>query len=98
MQADESSIEFDMFEDVRLNLTRILLEEGRDPVEVEHVAFYVVQGIRDVPKLMSALARAGTNEFDADARNLLDIVLNNCSSLERARAILHNNSDDQPTH
>ncbi len=97
MQADESSIEFDMFEDVRLNLTRILLKEGRDPVEVERIAFYVVQGIRDVPKLMTALARGGTHDFDTDARNLLDIVLNNSSSLERARAIMHGH-DDQPIH
>ena len=83
---DESSLEFDMFEDMRRALTRILAAEGRDPVEAERIAFYVVQGVREVPKLLTALARHSAP--DAQVRALLNDVLNNVPSLERARAIL----------
>jgi hypothetical protein len=83
---DESSLEFDMFEDMRRTLTRILAAEGRDPVEAERIAFYVVQGVREVPKLLTALARH--NAPDKQVRALLGDVLNNVPSLERARAML----------
>ena len=91
MKSDESSIEFDMFEDVRLKLTHILGLEGRDPVEAERIAFYVVQGVREVPKLLAVLARD-----DAPAervRELLAAVLENSSQLDRARAILEGQND-----
>ena len=83
---DESSLEFDMFEEMRRKLTQLLSKEGRDPVEAERIAFYVVQGVREVPKLLTALARHSAP--DAQVRALLDEVLNNVPSLERARAML----------
>ncbi len=83
---DESSLEFDMFEDIRRTLTRLFAAEGRDPVEAERIAFYVVQGVREVPKLMTALSRRSST--DSEVRALLDDVLNNVSSLERARSML----------
>ena len=83
---DESSLEFDMFEDMRLKLTQLLSKEGRDPVEAERIAFYVVQGVREVPKFMTALSRRSTT--DSEVRALLNDVLNNVPSLERARAML----------
>jgi hypothetical protein len=86
MKPDESSIEFDMFEDVRRALTRILREEGRDEVEAERIAFYVVQGIREVPKLLTALARTSTPA--AKIHEILGAVLDNASALEKARALL----------
>ncbi|MCA1594528.1 MAG: hypothetical protein LC754_18250 [Acidobacteria bacterium] len=89
-------MEFDLFEDVRLSLTRILVKDGRDPVEAERVALYVVQGIRDVPKLLTALANASTKD-DADVHKLLHVVLDNAASLEKARAILLG-LDNPPLH
>ncbi|MGB8510021.1 MAG: hypothetical protein WCD76_16705 [Pyrinomonadaceae bacterium] len=96
MQPDESSMEFDLFEDVRRSLSRALTDGERDPVEAERIAFYVVQGIRDVPKLLTALANA-TAKDAMEIRALLDLVLDNAASLERARAILLG-QDEQPLH
>lgn len=83
---DESSLEFDMFEDMRRTLTRVFASDGRDPVEAERIAFYVVQGLREVPKLLATLARHSAT--DGELRALLHDVLSNVPSLERARAML----------
>jgi hypothetical protein len=91
----ESSLEFDLFEDMRRKLTRLLVEEGRDVVEAERVALYVVQGVREVPKLLNALA--GSNATDKEIRALLLLVLDNASSLDKARALLAG-TDEQPVH
>ena len=92
---DESSLEFDMYEDMRRTLTRVLASEGRDPVEAERIAFYVVQGLREVPKLLAALTRHSAP--DGELRALLNDVLNNVPSLERARAMLAD-PDDKVIH
>lgn len=96
MQSDESSMEFDLFEDVRRTLSNILTTDERDPVEAERVAFYVVQGIRDVPKFLTAVANA-TPQDAAEVRNLLNVILDNAALLERARMILLG-QDDQHLH
>ena len=92
---DESSLEFDMFEEMRRKLTQLLSKEGRDPVEAERIAFYVVQGVREVPRLMTALSRRSST--DSEVRALLNDVLNNIPSLERARAMLLG-PDDKVLH
>ena len=92
---DESSLEFDMFEDVRRTLTEVLVAQGRDLIEAERVALYVVQGIRDVPKFLTTIVRG--DKTDADIRKALDAVLENSTALERARAIL-SGQDDQIVH
>ena len=86
MSSDESSLEFDMFEDMRRTLTRVLIDEGRDPIEAERISFYVMQGLRDVPRLMNALGRGKRTK--AETLLLLRDVLNGVSSLDRARAML----------
>jgi hypothetical protein len=86
MSSDESSLEFDMFEDMRRTLTGILIEEGRDLIEAERISFYVMQGLRDVPKLMNALGRA--RKPAAETLVLLKDVLENASSLGRAHAMM----------
>jgi len=91
----ESSLEFDLFEDMRRKLTRLLTEEGRDVVEAERIALYVVQGVREVPKLLNALA--GSSATDGEIRSLLDLALDNASSLDKARALLAG-TDEQPVH
>jgi hypothetical protein len=91
----ESSLEFDLFEDMRRRLMRLLLAEGRDEVEAERIALYVVQGVREVPRLLNALA--GGNATDHEIRPLLDLVLDNAASLDKARAIMHG-LEDQPLH
>ncbi len=90
----ESSLEFDLFEDIRRRLMRLLLDEGRGDVEAERIALYVVQGVREVPKLLNALA--GGNAPDHEIRPLLDLVLDNAASLDKARALLQ--GDEQQLH
>ena len=92
---DESSLEFDMFEEVRRNLTRLLVAEGRDLIEAERVALYVVQGIREVPRLLTTVARSGPP--GAAVRKALDAVLDNAYALEKARSIL-SGPDDRIVH
>jgi hypothetical protein len=88
-------MEFDMFEDMRRTLARILVEEGRDPIEAERISFYVMQGLRDVPKLLNALGRAGKPSSQTLA--LLKAVLEHASALDRARSMLLG-LDDQVVH
>lgn len=92
---DESSLEFDMFEDVRRTLTEVLVAQGRELIEAERVALYVVQGIRDVPKFLTVITRG--DQSGENVRKALDAVLENASALERARAIL-SGQDDQIVH
>ena len=92
---DESSLEFDMFEDVRRRLTEVLVAQGRELIEAERVALYVVQGIREVPKFLTTITRS--DKTDSDIRKALDAIIENSSALERARAILSGH-DDQIVH
>jgi len=82
----ESSLEFDLYEDMRRRLMRMLVAEGRGEVEAERIALYVMQGVREVPRLLNALA--GGNASDAEVRHLLDLTLDNAASLEKARALI----------
>ena len=82
----ESSLEYDLFESMRRRLARTLVAEGREEVEAGRIALYVMQGVREVPKLLNALA--SSNVPDAETRDILNVVLDNAASLERARALL----------
>ena len=76
-----------MFEDVRRKLTAMFLREGRDEIEAERIAFYIVQGVRDVPKFLATLAET-TEDERAQVLPLLYLVLDNAAALERARRLL----------
>ena len=84
---DDSSIEFDMFEDIRRNLVQVLVTEGHERLAAEKIALYVVQGVREVPKLLNTLAAPGSHT-QAEKRSLLHQILDNASALEKARALL----------
>ncbi len=83
---EDNSLEFDIFENVRHNLTGVLVREGRELIEAERIALYVVQGIRDVPKLVNALTRG--NKPDSQVLLALLSVLDNAQALDRAKTIL----------
>ena len=91
----ESSLEFDLFEDMRRKLTLVLVEEGRGQVEAERIALYVMQGVREVPKLLNALA--GGHTTAREVRQLLDLILEQGASLDKARALLQGEGE-QPLH
>ena len=88
---DDSSLEFDMFEDVRRNLTRVFEGQGHETLEAERAALYVVQALREVPKLIAAV----TNQHrpDAEVLSILNKVFDNLPALARARAVLAGNDD-----
>ncbi|HYH85473.1 MAG TPA: hypothetical protein VEX60_08320 [Pyrinomonadaceae bacterium] len=86
MGFNESSLEFDLFESMRLRLARLLTVGGREEIEAERIALYVMQGVREVPRLLNALASGNTSQDET--RDILKLVLDNADSLERARALL----------
>jgi hypothetical protein len=93
---EDTSSEFDMFEDVRRKLTEMLLREGREQLEAERIALYIVQGVREVPKFLARLAETNADER-AQVLPLLYLILDNSVALERARRLLLN-IDPEPVH
>ena len=84
---DENSSEFDMFEDVRRRLVEFLVTEGRERLDAEKIALYVVQGLREMPRFVKMLAESRSHTR-AEIRSTLMLVLENASALEKARAML----------
>lgn len=83
---EDSSLEFDMFEDMRRNLTEVLVREGRETIEAERISLYVVQGVRDVPRFITALVRG--HKPDQEILAALLNLLNNATTLDKARQLL----------
>jgi hypothetical protein len=92
---DDSSMEFDMFEDARRRLTRVFESQGHDPLEAERAALYVVQGVREVPRLIALLTHG--ERPDETILVALDKVFVNAPALARAHAVLAG-LDDPPLH
>ncbi len=84
---EDNSLEFDMFEDVRRKLVEFYVSEGRERIESEKIALYLVQGIRDTPKLIATIAEADSHSRQ-EINDCITSVVNNASALEKARAIL----------
>jgi hypothetical protein len=84
---EDNSLEFDMFEDVRRRLVKFYQDEGRERLEAEKIALYLVQGIRDTPKFIAMLAEADSHTRQ-EINDCVDSVLNNAVALEKARAVL----------
>ena len=85
--AEDTSMEFDMFEDIRRKLIQTFLRQGHELIEAERIALYVVQGIRGVPRLLMSLTESGP-EADAKTLETLFAVLDNAPALHKARNIL----------
>lgn len=84
---EDSSLEFDMFEDLRRKLVEFYQREGRERIEAEKLALYIVQGIRETPKLIATLAEADSHTSQ-EINQCIASVLDNASALEKARAVL----------
>lgn len=91
---DYSSMEFDLFEDVRRRLTSVFEGQGHDPIVAERAALYVVQGMREVHKLIATLTRE--NRPDDAILRTLERVFENAPALDKARAILAGYDDGKP--
>ena len=59
----------------------------RERIEAEKIALYLVQGIRDIPKLLSLLAEAESHP-PKEVNEAILAVLNDAMALEKARAVL----------
>jgi hypothetical protein len=84
---DDNSLEFDMFEDVRRKLVEFYQSEGRERLEAEKIALYLVQGIRHTPKLIATIAEAESHTRQ-EVNDCITSVLDNAAALEKARAVL----------
>ena len=84
---EDNSLEFDMFEDVRRRLVEVLVSEGRERLDAEKIALYVVQGLREMPKFVKMLSESRSHPR-AEIINTLNLVLENAGALEKAREML----------
>lgn len=74
-----------MFEDIRRKLVEVFVRGERDRLEAEKLALYIVQGVRDVPKLLTVLTES---ETDAQILHALLSFLEDATALNKARNIL----------
>ncbi len=95
MNAEDSSIEFDLYEDARQRLTRFLESEGHDQLDAERVAFYIIQGVRAAPKLISLLNQSEECP-PVQIRAALNGFFDNLNLLNKAHTILIKNSIENP--
>jgi hypothetical protein len=84
---NDNSLEFDMFEDVRRKLVEFYQGEGRERLEAEKIALYLVQGMRYTPKLIATIAEAESHTRQ-EINDCITSVLDNAAALEKARAVL----------
>lgn len=84
---EDNSMEFDMFEDVRRRLVTIFERDGNERLVAEKLALYLVQGMRDVPKLITMLVEDGTHTQEQLTKSIRD-VLDNALAFEKARNLL----------
>ena len=83
----DNSLEFDMFEDVRRRLVEVLVTEGRERIDAEKIALYVVQGLREMPRLVKMLSESRSHPR-AEILASLMLMLENAGALEKARELL----------
>jgi hypothetical protein len=84
---EDNSLEFDMFEDVRRRLVEVLVTEGRERLDAEKIALYVVQGLREMPRLVKMLSESRSHPRAEIIASLM-LVLENAGALEKAREML----------
>ena len=92
----DPSLEFDTFEYMRSKLTDAFVEEGHAPLEAARIALYVVQGVRNVPKLLRVFTIEKPPTLD-EISDALGPVLDEAHALEKARRLLlHLDEEEQP--
>ncbi|MCP9494643.1 MAG: hypothetical protein MSG64_09330 [Pyrinomonadaceae bacterium MAG19_C2-C3] len=97
MSTRDSSIEFDMYEEIRRKLSRHLVGRGKSMIDAERIALYTVQGIQAMPKLLTVLSQTGVHQ-DAQISQALRDTLEGALPLTKARAIFMNEKDIEATN
>lgn len=86
---EDNSLEFDMFEDARRRLVEVLVSEGRERLDAEKMALYVVQGLREMPRFIKMLSESRSHPR-TEILSSLKLLLLNAGALEKAREMLLN--------
>ena len=84
---EDNSLEFDMFEDARRRLVEVLVSEGRERLDAEKMALYVVQGLREMPRFIKMLSESRSHSR-TEIISSLKLLLLNAGALEKAREML----------
>jgi hypothetical protein len=91
----DPSLEFDLFEVVRLRLAEALTRRGYEPIRAERIALRAVQGVRPVPQFLKVMTRAEP-PGDEEIMDALTRTLDEAPALgEAARMLL---ADDEPAN
>jgi hypothetical protein len=91
---EDNSLEFDMFEDMRRRLVEVLVSEGRERLDAEKIALYVVQGLRETPRLLKMLSESRSHSR-AEILAALKLSLENSSALDKAKEMLFGPAADE---
>jgi hypothetical protein len=83
----DPSIEFDVFEGMRLKLAKTFEANGYDTYEAARIALYVVQGVRHIPHLLKVLDVSSTAN-NTEIVEALGMVVDEATALEKARRLL----------
>jgi hypothetical protein len=90
----DPSLEFDLFEVVRLRLAEALTRRDYDPLEAERIALYVVKGVRPVSQLLKVMTGEKV-PGDDEIMDALTRTLDEAPMLVRATRLLLRAGDDE---
>jgi hypothetical protein len=83
----DPSLEFDVFEAVRLRLADALVRRGYELVEAERIALYLIEVSRPVTHFLKVMAGAVPPE-DEEIMSALGKVIDETPALEKAQRLL----------
>ena len=83
----DPSLEFDLFELVRVRLARALERRGRGEIEAERAALYVVEGLRPMNRFMKVMT-SPSQPTDEEMAAALGSLLEEAGALGQAKAVL----------
>ena len=94
MSTRDSSIEFDMYEEIRRKLSAYLIGQGKSMIDAERIALYTVQGIQAMPKLLTLLSQTDVHQ-NAQISTAFRDTLEGAVPLSKARAIFLSEGDEE---
>jgi hypothetical protein len=83
----DPSLEFDVFEMVRVRLARALMRRGHGEVDAERAALYVVEGLRPASRLLKTLTGVSP-PGDDEIEEALAALLGEAAALEKAKVLI----------
>lgn len=90
----DPSLEFDLFEVIRLRLAEALARRGYDTLEAERIALYVVKGVRPVSQFLKVMTRV-ESPGDDEIVSALTKTLDESPAFGRAMRLLLRAGEDE---